>query len=97
MIFDTEKLVAEFKEARQQTGEDYLSLTLEICQHRDDAVTVLWGSYTPSTSHTKRHTTPEAALADTVEARKDPAKLLARAEQLENEAISLRARIGGAK
>lgn len=97
MIFDTDKVIAAALEAKRQTGEDYLSLTLTFDINRSDGPKAEWGSYTPRTNHTKAHATPEAALAATVFASTDAAKLLAQAEHLENEARILRSRCGGAK
>ena len=61
----------------EETGADFLSFRLEIDVNRYGPAKALWHSYTPNTGHTSGHDTPQGALAATVFASTEPAKLLA--------------------
>lgn len=89
------------KAALEKTGEDYLTLRLAFVVHngknyaKDFEVSHSWESYTPGTNHTREHTSWQDALADTVMASTDAAKLVQKAEVLEAQAREIRLRIVG--
>lgn len=94
MTIDLELYKAAVAKLAAESGESYVSLKMEINQHEGNpTVDVDWSCYTPSSGHTRRHATPDAALNDTRIACADPGKLLDQAKAFEAEAQRLRNRV----
>jgi hypothetical protein len=94
MIIDLEDLKAKALAAKQQTGENYLSLNINISIHSDHVPSVSISSYTPISGHTEGHKTPEDSLRDTVQSTNDSEALLKEANRLEEQVRHLRFRAG---
>jgi len=91
VIIDLEELKKEVTQVSVQSGEGYVSLHLEVNHFEGLPDSWEWSCYTARTGHSKRHRTPEAALAETRSRLIDPDRIQAAAKALEAEAMRLRA------